>query len=83
MHTIEEIEKRRAEILTEMETDGADLPALLKEMRQLHDEEIKLRAQAEANAERRRQVSAGAGTLIRSFSDLGDQIGRASGRERV
>lgn len=74
MHTIEEIEKRRAEILTEMETDGADLPALLKEMRQLHDEEIKLRAQAEANAERRRQVSAGAGTLIRSFSDLGDPL---------
>lgn len=72
MHTIEEIEKRRTEILTEMEAEGADLPALLKEMRQLHAEEMELRAQASAAEETRRRVAGGSGTRVRSFSDLGD-----------
>lgn len=72
MHTIEEIEKRRTEILTEMEAEGADLPALLKEMRQLHAEEMELRAQASAAEETRRRVAGGSGTRVRSFSDLGN-----------
>lgn len=80
MHTIEEIEKRRAVILTEMETEGADLPALLKEMRQLHAEEMELRAQASAAEEPRRRVAAGSGTLVRSFSDLGNLRTPAQGQ---
>ena len=80
MHTIEEIEKRRTEILTEMEAEGADLPALLKEMRQLHAEEMELRAQASAAEETRRRVAGGSGTRVRSFSDLGNLRAPAQGQ---
>lgn len=74
MHTIEEIEARRTQILAEMEAEGADLPALLQEMRQLHTEEIQLRQQAQANAQARAQVAAGGGTMVRSFAEAG-QLG--------
>lgn len=73
MHTIEEIEARRAQILTEMEAEGADLPALLQEMRQLHAEELTLRRQAQENAQRRRQA-AGGGGLVRDFTGLGEPL---------
>lgn len=73
MHTIEEIEARRTQILTEMEAEGADLPALLQEMRQLHAEELTLRRQAQENAQRRRQA-AGGGGLVRDFTGLGEPL---------
>lgn len=69
MHTIEEIEARRAEILTEMEAEGADLPALLQEMRQLHTEEMELRAHATARNATRQSVAGGAGTVTRTFEN--------------
>lgn len=73
MHTIEEIEARRTQILTEMEAEGADLPALLQEMRQLHAEELTLRRQAQENAQRRLQA-AGGGGLVRDFTGLGEPL---------
>lgn len=80
MHTIEEIEARRAQILTEMEAEGADLPALLQEMRQLHDEELKLRQKAQTNAQTRARVAAGSGTTVRDFAESG-QLGVPAAQE--
>lgn len=59
--TIEQIEARMAEIKTEMEAEGADLPKLEEEVRSLNTQKEELRkAAAEAEAQRRK-VAEGAG----------------------
>lgn len=67
--TIEELEARKTEILTEMNNEGADLVALKEESRAIR-EEIEARKAAEAQkAEIRKAVADGAGTVIQEFKE--------------
>lgn len=64
--TVDEIEARKADILTEIDKDGADLDALESEMRSLK-EELEARAAAEAKkAEIRAAVASGSGNVKES-----------------
>ena len=64
--TIDEIEARKADILTEIDKDGADLDALESEMRSLK-EELEARAATEAKkAEIRAAVASGSGNVKES-----------------
>lgn len=65
-HTAEQLEQRSAEILALLEQPEANLTELQAEARALHDE-MELRAQAAADAERRAAVANGAGTVVRTF----------------
>lgn len=62
--SVEEIEARRAQIATEMETEGADLDALLEEARRLNAELESRRAAEAQRVELRRAVAAGAGRVL-------------------
>ena len=62
--TIEELEARKAEISTECEAEGADVDALLEEVRGINAELEARKAAAEKQAEIRAAVAAGAGTVI-------------------
>ena len=62
--TIEELEARKAEISTECEVEGADVDALLEEVRGINAELEARKAAAEKQAEIRAAVAAGAGTVI-------------------
>ena len=67
--TIEELEARKTEILTEMNNEGVDLVALKEESRAIR-EEIEARKAAEAQkAEIRKAVADGAGTVIQEFKE--------------
>ena len=66
-NSISEIEARRAQILVEMDQEGADLDALEKEVRELKDAEAELRKNAEQAKETRRKIAAGLeGTVLSS-----------------
>ena len=67
--TIEQIEARRAAIVTEMDADGADLDALEKEARGIKEELEKRKAAEQQKANIRSDVAAGAGTVVRSLKD--------------
>ena len=62
--TIEELEARKAAIATESETEGADVDALLEEVRGINAELESRKAAAEKQAELRAAVAAGEGTVI-------------------
>ena len=64
--TIEQLEARRAAIVTEMDADGADLDALEKEARGIKEELEKRKAAEQQKANIRSAVAAGAGTVITS-----------------
>lgn len=64
--TIEQLEARRAAIVTEMDADGADLDALEKEARGIKEELEKRKACEQQKANIRSAVAAGAGTVITS-----------------
>lgn len=64
MHTIEEIEKRLAEIDGELEKPEADLDALKEEVRKLTEEKNELKQKAAEAEEIRKKVSEGDGTVI-------------------
>jgi hypothetical protein len=64
--TIEQLEARRAAIVTEMDADGADLDALEKEARGIKEELEKRVAAEQQRANIRNAVAAGAGTVITS-----------------
>lgn len=67
--TMQEIETRKAQILAEMEQEGADLTALKAEMDELRANADELRNAAAAAAETRKQIAAGAagiGTVVES-----------------
>lgn len=68
MTRIEEIEARKAEILNEVEQDGADLNALEEEVRNLNTELETIKADAEKRKAVRDAVSAGAGTVIDTYN---------------
>ncbi len=64
--TIEELEARKSAIATDMEAEGADLDALMEEVRGIN-EELETRKEAEAKkVEIRQAVAEGAGVVIES-----------------
>lgn len=63
--TIEALEERKSQLLTDMEAEGADLDAIEKEMRAIK-EELENRKAAEAKkAEVRNLVASGEGTVVK------------------
>ena len=64
--TLEELEARKAQIATECEAEGADVDALLEEVRSINTEIEERRAREAKQAELRSAVAAGAGTVIAS-----------------
>lgn len=63
------LEERRAAIITEMETEGADLDALKDEARAILEEIENRRAEAKEKAEVREKVANGAGEVIKTFDE--------------
>ena len=68
MNRIEEIEARMSAIASELESDGADIDALTAEVRSLKAEKQAIEEGIRKRAELRSNVSAGAGTVVRTFS---------------
>lgn len=66
--TIEEIEKRKAEIAVELEADGADLEAMTEEARSLNAERDTIIANAEKRKALRDAVASGAGTVTQTIN---------------
>lgn len=67
--TIEELEARKAEIATEVDTEGADLDALEEEVRAIKEELESRKAEEAKKAEIRSAVAAGAGTVVQALAD--------------
>lgn len=67
MTRVEEIEARKAEILAEVDQEGADVAALETEVRSLNAELETIKVAAEKRQAIRDAVSAGAGTVIKSY----------------
>ena len=67
MTRVEEIEARKAEILAEVDQEGADVAALETEVRGLNAELEAIKAEAEKRQAIRDAVSAGAGNVIKTF----------------
>ena len=64
---IEQVEERKASILVEMDTEGANLDALEEEMRSLNTRANEIKADASAKAEEARKVADGEGDLINTI----------------
>lgn len=64
---IEQVEERKASILVEMDTEGANLDALEEEMRSLTARANEIKATAAAKAEEARKVAEGEGDLINTI----------------
>lgn len=64
--TLEELEARRSQIATEAEAEGADVDALLEEVRTINAEIEERKAREAKQVELRAAVAAGAGTVIES-----------------
>ena len=62
--TLQEIETRKAAILTEMEQEGADLDALKKEMEELRKNAEQLREAAAKAEETRKAIASGAAGIV-------------------
>lgn len=67
--TIEELEQRKAAIPAESEQEGADVDALLEELRGINAEIEKRKAEAAKREEIRSAVAGGAGTVIESVKE--------------
>lgn len=67
--TIEELEQRKAAIPAESEQEGADVDALLEELRGINAEIDKRKAEAAKREEIRSAVAGGAGTVIESVKE--------------
>ena len=63
-HTLQEIETRKAAILTEMEQEGADLDALKNEMEELRKNAEQLREAAAKAEETRKAIASGAAGIV-------------------
>ena len=67
--TVEELEERKAQIASEVDTDDADLEALKEEVRAIN-EELEARKNAEAQkAEIRSAVAMGEGTVVKKIEE--------------
>ena len=62
--TMQEIETRKAEILQEMEKEGADLDALKKEMEELRENANAIREAAKQAEETRKAIASGAAGIV-------------------
>ena len=68
--TREEREARKAQILVEMETEGADLKALEDEVRAINAEDAAEVAAEAAKNEIRANIAGGAGTVVKSMEEV-------------
>ena len=68
MSRIEEIEARLSAIAAELEDDGADLPALEQEVRNLKEERKNIMDGMEKREQIRREVAGGAGEVRKKFA---------------
>lgn len=68
MSRIEEIEARLSAIAAELEDDGADLPALEQEVRNLKEEHKNIMDGMEKREQIRREVAGGAGEVRKKFA---------------
>ena len=73
MKTIEEIEKRLAEIKADLDKPEADLDALQEEVRSLTAEKAQIKANAQKAEELRRAVADGMGTTVETRKETGNQ----------
>ena len=73
MKTIEEIEKRMAEIKAELDKPEADLDTLQEEVRSLTAEKAQIKANAQKAEELRRAVADGMGTTVETRKETGNQ----------
>ena len=71
--TVAELESRRAQIATELEAEGADLDALIEEVRGINAELESRRQQESRRAELRRAVAGGQGRVQESAPAAGTQ----------
>lgn len=67
--TIEEMETRKADIVSELDGEGADLDALETEMRAINEELESRKAEEAKKAEIRQAVADGAGAVVRTFTE--------------
>lgn len=84
--TVEELEARKAEILTEMTADDADTKALKEEMRAIVDELEARKAKAAEREEIRRMVAAGAGQVVDAapvFADANQTLEVRNSKEYI
>lgn len=68
--TVEELEARKAEILTEMDAEGADVDALLEESRNIKAELEARKAEEAKKVEIREAVAEGEGEVIQTFENV-------------
>lgn len=80
--TIEELEARKAAIATESEAEGADVDALLEEVRGINSELEARKAEAAKQAEIRAAVAAGAGTVIEKAPEQEERKNTMSDMEK-
>ena len=83
--TIQEIETRKAQILSEMETEGADLDALKNEMEELRQNAEELAKAAQKAQETRKAIANGAaGIVIGSFvAEKKDEVEARNSKEYI
>lgn len=74
--TLAEIETRKAQILDEMEQEGADLEALKKEMEELRQNADELRENAKKAEEIRKQIAEGAAGVVIGETRKGEQASK-------
>lgn len=67
--TIEQLEERKAAIVAELDTEGADLNALEEEIRAIKAEMESRKAEEAKKAEARKQVAEGSGKVIKTFEE--------------
>lgn len=67
--TIEQLEERKAAIVAELDTEGADLNALEDEIRAIKAELESRKAEEAKKAETRAHVADGAGTVVKTFEE--------------
>ena len=74
--TLAEIETRKAQILEEMEKEGADLDALKNEMEELRKNADELRENAKKAEEIRKQIAEGAAGVVIGETRKGEQASK-------
>lgn len=76
--TMKEIEERKAQILQEMEAEGADLDALKKEMEELRENADAIRESAKKAEETRKAIASGAAGIV-----IGETMGAENSARTV
>lgn len=68
--TLEEIEARRAEIMSAIDAPDADIDALTAEVDELKENEVEIRAKLEARENLMARIASGEGNEVRTFEEV-------------